>query len=88
MAQQQLREPVPGPHQIAPGVLTSTNKITRRLLFRRRDPYRRDLTEPKQPRQPLSITPSVLTRSVAARIRDGAATTQLIPASAHARASR
>ena len=31
---------------------------------------------------------SVLTRSAAARIRDGAATTQLIPASAHARASR
>src|SRR5207249_264970 len=30
---------------------------------------------------------SVLTRSAAARIRDGAATTQLIPAPAHARAS-
>src|SRR5439155_21627070 len=31
---------------------------------------------------------SVLTLSAASRIRDGAATTQLIPASAHARASR
>jgi hypothetical protein len=30
---------------------------------------------------------SVLTRSAAGRIRDGAATTQLIPASAHPRAS-
>jgi hypothetical protein len=57
MAQQQLREPVASPHQIATGVLTSTNEVTRGFLFGRRDPYRGDLTEPKQPRQPLGVPP-------------------------------
>src|SRR5438046_2511934 len=79
MAQQQLREPVTGPHQIAAGVLASTNEITRRLLFRPRDPDRGDLTEPKQPRQPLGVPPVGLD-PIGDRIRDGAATRQLIPA--------
>ena len=57
MAEQQLREPVASPHQIAAGVFTGTNEVPRGFLFRRRDTYRRDLTKPKQPRQPLGITP-------------------------------
>ena len=57
MPQKQLREPVASPHQIAASILTRTNEITRRLLFRLGHPYRRDLTKPKQPRQPLGITP-------------------------------
>jgi len=57
MAQQQLREPVASPHQIATGILTSTNEITRGLLFRLRYPHRSDLTEAQQPRQPLGVPP-------------------------------
>jgi hypothetical protein len=57
MTQQQLREPMTSAHQIATRVLTRTHQITRRLLLQRRDPHRGDLAEPKQPRQPLSITP-------------------------------
>jgi hypothetical protein len=48
---------MPSPHQIATGVFARTHQVTRGLLFQRRDPHRSDLTEPKQPRQPLSITP-------------------------------
>jgi hypothetical protein len=56
MTQQQLREPMTRPHQIAPRVLTRTHEITRRLLFQRREPHRSDLTKPKQPSQPLRIS--------------------------------
>src|SRR5262249_57877758 len=50
-----------GPHQIAAGILTGTYQITRRLLVRLPDPNRNDLTQPKQPRQPLSLPPDGLT---------------------------
>jgi hypothetical protein len=50
MAQQQLREPVASPHQIATGVLTSTQEITSSLLLWPGHPHRSDLTEPKKPR--------------------------------------
>jgi hypothetical protein len=46
MAQEQLREPVAGPHQIAAGVLAGAYQIARGLLFGRRHPYGRDLTQP------------------------------------------
>src|SRR5207244_4704352 len=42
VAQQQLREPVASPHQIATGVLASTYQITRGLFFRLGHPYRGD----------------------------------------------
>ena len=88
VAQEQLREPVPGPHQIAAGVLARADQITRGLLFRPGHPHRGDLTQPKQPRQPLGVTPIGLDPvGRRPRIFDGAATTQLIPAPAHARAS-
>jgi hypothetical protein len=58
MPEQQLREPVTGPHQITAGILTRPHQITRRLLLRPGHTYRGDLTEPKQPRQPLGV-PSI-----------------------------
>jgi hypothetical protein len=57
MAQQQLREPVTGPHQIAAGILTGTHQITRSFLLGLGHPHRSDLTQPKQPRQPLRVSP-------------------------------
>jgi len=85
--EQQLREPVTGAHQITAGVLACAHEITRGLVLRLGHTYRGYLAQPQQPRQPLGARRSVLTRSAAGRIRDGAATTQLIPAPAHARAS-
>jgi hypothetical protein len=57
MPEEQLREPMASPHQITTRVLTRPHEITCGLLFRRGDPHRRDLTKPKQSRQPLGITP-------------------------------
>ena len=57
MTQQQLREPVPGPHQITAGVLTSADQIARGLLLRPGHPHRGDLAQPQQPRQPLGVPP-------------------------------
>ena len=57
MAKQQLREPVAGPHQIAAGILARADQITRGLLVRPGHPHSGDLTQPQQPRQPLSIPP-------------------------------
>ena len=57
VTEQQLREPMPGAHQITAHILTSAHQITCSLLLRSRHPHRGDLAEPKQPRQPLSITP-------------------------------
>jgi hypothetical protein len=48
---------MPGPHQITPGVLTGTDEVTRGFLFGVGHPYRSDLPEPKQPRQPLGVAP-------------------------------
>src|SRR5205085_98753 len=53
--EQQLREPMPGPHQITASVLTSAHEITRGLLLRLGHTYRGYLTQPQQPRQPLGV---------------------------------
>src|SRR5207244_12579692 len=55
MTKQQLREPVPGPHQITASVLAGPDQDTRRLLLQPGPPYRSDLTQPQQPRQPLGV---------------------------------
>src|SRR5262249_30761060 len=57
MPQEQPREPMPRPHQIATGVLTGRDETTRRLLSQRRDPHGSDLTEREQPRHPLGVAP-------------------------------
>jgi hypothetical protein len=57
VTEEQLRDPVTGPHQIATAIFTGAHEIARGLLVRRRDPDRRDLTKPKQPRQPLGVPP-------------------------------
>jgi hypothetical protein len=56
VAEQQLREPVASPHQIAAGVFSRAHEIARGFLFRRGDTDRGDLPESKQPRQPLGVT--------------------------------
>jgi hypothetical protein len=88
MAEEQLREPVPSAHQIAASVLAGADQITRGLLLR--PGHRTGVVSPS--RSSLASRSAsrrvVVTLSAAARIFDGAATTQLIPAPAHARASR
>ena len=89
MPQQQLRQPVPGPHQIAAGVLPGPDQVPGGLLLYGRHPHRGDLIQPQQPRQ-VHAHPgaSVLTRSPAGRCSfDGAATSHRIPAAVNARAS-
>jgi hypothetical protein len=77
LSQKELREPVPSPHQIAPSVLARTDEIARGLLCRTGHPHGGDLTEPKQPRQPLGIPPvsldSIGRRPDLRRRRDDAA---------------
>ena len=51
LPQQQLRQPVPGPHQITAAVLARPHQIPRGLLLHRRHRHRGDLTQPQQPRQ-------------------------------------
>ena len=81
VTQKQLREPMPSTHQITASV--PHEPLTRSRAASSSSPGTRtavDLAKPQQPRQPLGITDgSVLTRSAAGRIFDGAATTQLIP---------
>ena len=51
VTQQQLRQPVPGPHQITTAVLASTDQVASRLLIGRGDRYCGDLVESQQPGQ-------------------------------------
>ncbi len=57
VAQQQLRQPMPGPHQITPGVLPGPHQIPSRLLGLTRNPDHRHLPDPQQPRHPHRIPP-------------------------------
>jgi len=45
VAEEQLREPVAGAHQIAAGILTGAGQVARGLFFRPGHPHRRDLAE-------------------------------------------
>ena len=49
--QQQLRHPMPRPHQILPRGLTSPDQITRGFLRQTGYPHRHDLVQPQQPGQ-------------------------------------
>jgi hypothetical protein len=51
VAQQQLGEPVPGPHQVTAGVLTGPDQVPGGLLCDRGDGDRGDLVQPQQPGQ-------------------------------------
>ena len=51
LAQQQLAQSVTYPHQVAPGVFTGPDQVTRRLLGDRGDRDLDDLPELEQPRQ-------------------------------------
>ena len=77
VAQQQLREPVTGAHQIQPQRLPRANEITQRFLLGARDADLVKLAGQQQPRRCCSASrASVLTLSPVARgIFDGAATT-------------
>jgi hypothetical protein len=57
LAQQQLRQPVPGPHQIRAGVFAGSDQISSGLLGLGWHPHRGQLSNVQQPRQPLSIAP-------------------------------
>jgi hypothetical protein len=50
-AQQQLREPVPGTHQVAAGVLPGADQVACGFLVQARDRHRRDLVHPQQASQ-------------------------------------
>jgi hypothetical protein len=47
-AQQQLRDPAPGPHQIATGILPGTRQVTGRLLPHRGQRHQDDLVQAQQ----------------------------------------
>ncbi len=51
VTQQQLRHPVPGPHQVAAAVLTGTDQVAGGLLVHSGDRHRGDLVESQQPGQ-------------------------------------
>ena len=69
VAKQQLREPMPRPHQLATRVLASADQIACRLLVRLRHPHRHQLAQPQQPRQPLGIA-TIRLDPVSRRTRD------------------
>jgi hypothetical protein len=48
---------VPGPHQVAAGILTRADQITRGLLFGPGHPDRGDLSQHEQPREPVGVAP-------------------------------
>jgi polysaccharide deacetylase 2 family uncharacterized protein YibQ len=64
-AQQQLRDSVPGPHQITTDVIPDTHQVTSRLLLDRRHRHRDDLIQAQELGQVQGI--AVLTRSPAGR---------------------
>src|SRR5664279_6546825 len=48
LAQQQFRQPMPGPHQITTDIFPGPDQIPRRLLFHARHPDLDDLIHPQQ----------------------------------------
>jgi len=54
-AQQQLRQPMPGAHQIAAQILTRTDEVAQRLLLDARDRHPMQLPGRQQPHQALGI---------------------------------
>ena len=56
LAQQQLRQPVPNPHQIRAGILARSHQIPHRLHVGLRHRDRGDLIQPQQPGQMRGIT--------------------------------
>jgi hypothetical protein len=56
LAQEQLRKPMPGPHQVCAGVLPSPHQVPRSPLGLSGHPHPGQLPDPQQPRQPLSVT--------------------------------
>ena len=55
LAQQQLGEPVPRPHQISAGVFAGSHQVPGGFLGLGGDPHRRQLPDAQQPRQPLGV---------------------------------
>jgi hypothetical protein len=53
--QQQLREPVPAPHQVDTDRFASTNQVTQRLLLIARNPNRMQLPGQQQPDEVLGV---------------------------------
>ena len=51
LSQQQLRDPVPGPHQITTDVLACTDQVTGCLPLYRRHGHRHDVVQAKEPGQ-------------------------------------
>jgi hypothetical protein len=51
LAQQQLGQPMPRPHQVFPAVLPGPHQIARGFLLDRGDRHLHDLAHPQQPRQ-------------------------------------
>ena len=56
VAQQELRQPLAGAHQIDSYVLTRTDQIAQRFLLGRRHPDRVQRVDHQQPHQPLGVT--------------------------------
>lgn len=55
LVQEELRDPVPGPHEIRADVLAGTHQITRRFIRVARDPHGCYLSQQGQPGQMLGI---------------------------------
>lgn len=88
VAQQHLRQPVPGAHQVSAAVLPSPDQVAGCFLLDARDDHRGDLTHPQQPGQMHASLLSVLTRSPEGLCSfEGAATSQRIPAASRCRYS-
>ncbi len=80
MAQQQLGQPVPAPHQITPDIVAGADQVPCGFLLHARNPDLDDLLHPQQPGQMQRIRASVLIRSAAGRCSfDGAAITHRTP---------
>ena len=89
VAQQQLGQPMPGPHQVAAAVLPGPDQVPGGLLLHARAP-RTAMTSSRRSSRARCIASraSVLTRSPAGRCSfDGAATSHRIPAAVSARHS-
>jgi hypothetical protein len=85
LGQQQLRQPMPSPHQVRAGVFSGPDQIPGRLLGHRRHPHPGQLPNVQQPGQPLSVAPVGLDPipGWALQLR-GATTTHPTPTAANA----
>jgi hypothetical protein len=80
VSQQQLRDPVPGTHQITADVLAGTDQVTSGFLGLCRDPDLSEVVVAQQPGQQLRVAGVGLDRSPEGRFSfDGAATTHRMP---------